>query len=287
MNTSCEHADWRGWIHWIGLILAGLSVLLALACLVSFQKDGVQLRAMAEEVTRSHASPAQKVLALVDWIHHNQPAQENGKAFIFPRLRATPMQVLRGGGDCADKSRLLCALLREVNIPSSMVLCFSRRSAVPTHTVVEAQIGPGSFMVVDPAYNLAFPKEHTNSYFNLLELRADPQILDRRLADLIPTLPPTAPVYCYKPEQAAYDNASTFNWQKNRLTRFIRDALAIVYGNDVYRISRPIILEEPKLTVATLLGLASVFFVVLSRLFGGLTSRWMSALGRRVVPCGP
>jgi len=232
---------------------------LAACCVVSYCLDGEKLRRIAEHAAPSGELPSRRVLALADWVYHHEGFRENDRYFVLPRLRATPAQVLAGGGDCADKSRLLTALLREIGIASTMVMCFDRRSGAPTHTVVEAQIENGSYMVVDPVYRLWFPRPHGQGYFHLLDLRNDPTILERRLDDLLVVAPRRSPLRSYNPESAVYDHAASINWDKNVVTRLLYDRLHVRYGNDVYRLPRPVILEEPKLFVAAALtGLGCV-----------------------------
>lgn len=279
-NSNCRLVRRVGWGS------GGVLALLALVCWISHVQDRTQLRMVANEQTGVFRDNASKVIALTQWVHGNHAARENKGYFFFRRLRATPMQVLHGGGDCADKSRLLCALLREIDIPCTMVLCFSRATRVPTHTVVEAQTTPNDYVVVDPAYNMFFPKNEPGQYHGLLELRADPQILDRRLAQLIPVLPPTAPVYCYKPELAAYDHASSINWERNALTKAAHAILYSSYSDEVYRIRRPNVLEEPKLFLAVVLLGAGFLSVVASRLVVRVSAVFASLPTQEVALCG-
>ncbi len=161
------------------------------------------------------------------------------------------MQVLESGGDCADKSRLLTAMLREVAIPSTMAMCFHPRTGQPTHTVVEARVETG-YMVLDPTWDLCFPREGEVGYYGLLDLRRDPNILFRRLARLTPAAPPTDKIHHYNREDDVYDAVSTFNWHKNRCTCLLFVVLRSIWADEVYRLSRPTWIEEPKLTVAVI-----------------------------------
>ena len=199
------------------------------------------------------------MLALLHRVHRITITHKNKGFFVLRRQRATPIQVLRGGGDCADKSRLLSSLLREVGIPATMVMCFDPQTQRPSHTFVEAQIGSDAHMVVDPAYNLYFPKPDSAGYYGLLELRRDPSILPRQLDALCAVLPRSAPVHQYNRRQASYDRACSINWDKNAMTRFARLLLSSRLGDAIHRLPRPILLEEPKVFVAVsclVLGLA-------------------------------
>jgi hypothetical protein len=239
-------------------------------CIVSYIADSAKLREIAQQATQGLANDSEKVIALTNWVHNNRGFHENDGYFVFKKLRATPLQVLESGGDCADKSRLLCAMLREIGIPSTMVMCFHRDTSISTHTVVEAGAGSSQFMVVDPAYNLYFPSEQQSGYHGLLEMRADPRILDRRLSELLASAPRRSPLHSYNPASAAYDYASSINWNKNAATRAVHYLLASWYGDEVYRIRRPLMLEEPKLFIAGVLVLAAVCLLLATRIVSSL-----------------
>jgi len=120
-------------------------------CFTTYRIDGYVLRTMASDLTRGTADPDEKVLALNHWVHAHLPTMRNPDSFGLSRLRATPVQVLERGGDCADKSRLLSAMLRELDIPSTMVMLFDHRTGLPSHTVIEARLPDGDHMIVDPS----------------------------------------------------------------------------------------------------------------------------------------
>jgi len=222
---------------------------------LSYTLDGFELREAALRVTVTMTSSTEKTLALLDWVHAIPQTAENRRHFLIPRLRATPMQVLESGGDCADKSRLLSAMLRQVGVNSTMVMLFDPRNQQATHTVVCAFLENGSTMVVDPAYGLSFPDSDTGRFLGLTELRRNPSRLDARLRELRATASRRDPVQVYDPTAASYAMASSINWDKNALTRTLRDLLLPSWGDELYSMARPRVLEEPKLLVACL-GLA-------------------------------
>ena len=271
-----------------GLAGAGLAAFtLGVCCYVSHLCDCERLRRIAEQVAPAGQLPSQRVLALLDWVYHNRGFHENNRYFLLPQLRATPMQIVDGGGDCADKSRLLSALLREVGIASTMLMCFDPRTGAPTHTVVEARIEDGAFMVVDPVYRLWFPRPDGRGYYDLLDLRRDPDILNRRLDDLLAFAAPRNPLHSYNRRSAVYDLATAINWNKNVVTRFLHDRIRDVKGDAVCRIPRPILLEEPKLFVALamiVLGTVCCAFALAIRTPGH--RRQLPVVHRSVVACG-
>jgi hypothetical protein len=226
-------------------------------CIGLYRADGQRLQQIALWAAGPESSLSERVARLTRWVFHNQGFSENHRFFVWPRLRATPVQVLETGGDCADKSRLLAAMLRRIGIPATMVMCFDPRTRQPVHTVVEAAIGPGEYMVADPVYDLVFPRP-TGGYFGLSDLRRDPEILQHRVAELIRERPRNAPIRSYRREVSVYGLASTFNWNKNILTRVALAVIQPFYGDGVYRLPRPAVLEEPQLALATLLSLVAV-----------------------------
>jgi hypothetical protein len=167
------------------------------------------------------------------------------------------VQVLEGGGDCADKSRLLWAALRANGIPATMVMLFHPETNAPTHTVVEARIGPNQYMLADPAYNLVFPTPE-GTFYDILDLRANPSVLDQRLNELLAD-PGGRELRAYRRDICSYSQASSINWNRNTLTRTAHSLFKLLLGQEVYRLPRPVILEEPKLAVASLtFGLAVI-----------------------------
>lgn len=269
-----------------GYVMACVIGLLAAACGLSYLHDSAKLRAIAVRETHNIKRKSDIALALATWVHDNKGFRENDDYFVLKGVRATPIQVVEGGGDCADKSRLLCSLLRQVGIRSTMVMCFHRDTNLPTHTVVEAETDSGQYMVVDPVYGLAFPKDTEGSYYGLLELRAEPQILDRRLDDLLANAQKHSPLQSYNPASAAYDHASSINWDKNIATKAAYFALHFWYGEEVHRLRRPLILEEPKLFVANLLTLLAICIALVARMGPSLVVRLGPVTSTGAALCG-
>lgn len=260
-NSPAEHKAPRR-IQFAGLWIGGALGILAWVCVVSYLLDCAKLERTARYITAGDTGNSEKVVKLLSWVHKIDGTSENEQYFVLRRLRATPLQVVAAGGDCADKSRLLSAMLREVGIPATMLVCYHRASRVPTHTVVEARIGADQYMVVDPAYGLAFPKGDSGEYYGLLELRANPAIVDDRIQSLAATEPRTSPIHAYNPISAAYDHATTINWNKNAFTRIAGGLAMLWIGDAIHRLPRPILLEEPKLHIGAMLAAFGGFVVV-------------------------
>ena len=88
--------------------------------------------------------------------------------FIVPAIVPTLLQVLEAGGDCADKSRLVAAMLNELNIDAGLVMISPCPQSGFIHTVVEAQY-EGGRMVVDHIWNVDYPAAN-GRYLGVREL---------------------------------------------------------------------------------------------------------------------
>jgi hypothetical protein len=217
---------------------------------ISFAQDEATLSKKAAEIAGAKTTAADRTLALLDWVHDIGQTRENDRYFVWPGLRATPVQVMESGGDCADKSRLLTALLRHVGVASTMVMCFDPRTSLSTHTVVCAFLEDASTLVVDPAYGLYFPLGDLGRFAGLAELRRNPKILDERVLALRAELPKKHPVQVYNLTTAGYSQASSLNWNRDGLMRKLHAVLHPSWGEELYSLPRPLFLEEPKLFVA-------------------------------------
>jgi len=216
-----------------------IGLIASVAVYVSYRADRAILRDVALNVTDGIDDPSDRVLALLGWVHDLEGSASNPAYYLVQKLRATPVQVLELGGDCADKSRLLYALLSEIDMTSSMAMCFDEATNDPTHTILEARIGADEYMLVDPAYNLFFP-DGAGGYHDLMDLRRDAQILPQRISALLAQNPAsTARDRYYLSASTTYHTTSTFNWKKNGLTKLAFMLAQTVFGENVYRLGRP------------------------------------------------
>lgn len=249
-------------------------VLVAGFCGYCYASDNAWLASVARDLTKDAKAADERVLALLDWVHNGLETRKNDRHFLLARLGPTPIQIMREGGDCADKSRLLCAMLREIDIAATPVMCFDSQSGKPTHTIVEARIADGESMVVDPAYGLFFPRDKEAGYHDLLDLRRDPSIVERRV-DAIARRRSNMREEdrYYLRAHTGYHGLSTFNWNKGSMSGALHDFLERRMGDDVYRLHRPATLERPKLLVAWSCLLAAILLQVVAILSRGLARR--------------
>ncbi len=259
--------------RWVGGAIVILSFLASLAAYVCYERDQLHVRQVARRATVNTDSVSGQVIALVKSVQSVPGSRQNDQYFVLRSGRATPAQVLSGGGDCADRSRLLCSLLHQVGIPSTMAMCFDPDKGNPTHTLVEARIGPDEYMIVDPTYGLWFPKPDGEAFFDLLDLRRDPSIVSQRV-DELSRMRPVADVSAqyYLRSYNGYNDISTFNWNRNTVTRGANRLLISIVGETVDRWPRPRFIEEPQLAVATLAGMPGAAVLLLATLL--TVKRW-------------
>jgi hypothetical protein len=188
---------------------------------------------------------------------------ENDSYFLLPvfrPLRPAPWQVLEKGGDCADRSRLVSALLRLHGIHGSKWALYND-SGESVHAVVEVNVESGK-MVVDPLFGIWFPKPG-GGYYDIGELKQDSNILKQRIAELRAqgVQSGTDRLDFYPIDQYVYTNARTVNWNKNVILRSVYKLLHGVLGESADHLSRPAFVEEPPLMV--IYGMALLEIVVL------------------------
>ncbi len=242
-------------------------------CAVSYERDCRALSALADELSADAQTPYELVINLMDWVHHDLGTRHNEGYFLFSSLGPTPVQVMRGSGDCADKSRLLCALLREVGVPATPAMSFDPKTGAAVHTIVEAEPVKGRRMIVDPSYNLYFPHADGSDYYDILDIRGDSTITGQRLTELFRNLPGRREEdKYYLAAWSGYHDLSTFNWDARAAYAALRDILYEWIGDDVYHLRRPILLERPKLAV--LIGCVFGGLLLLAPRAGRRMRRW-------------
>lgn len=219
--------------------------------------------------TRCLVAPDQpadlKVVTLTEWVYASTRSTRNDRTFVLPGMRATAWQILVGGGDCADKARLLVAMLASLGIPASPVMLFDPATGLPSHTVVEAEYAPGLRMVVDPSFNLVFPRTE-GGYHDLLSLRADPHAAEDRVRQTRAVAPWPAKVMFYRMDTAGYDGASTIHWNRNLLTRLCFATLHPFLTDRVYQLRRPALAENPAKLCGVLAMAAGAVLAIALRL---------------------
>jgi len=237
---------WRARVAIIGLIVGSIPLAAALGLYVSWQSDNALLRSQAFSITEKLSIDSERIVAINEWVYHNQGFGKNKQYFILPNLGPTPIQVLKGGGDCADKSRLVAALLNELGIQAGLVMISPCVACTPIHTVAEARYEKGR-MVVDPIWNINYPAGD-GRYFGISEL-AGTDRGRRRLAQLQKERGPTDKIQVMPASEATFDFAKSINWQKIPTVYIIIKNL----GYSPENLFRPRVSEDPKLAIIVLL----------------------------------
>jgi len=251
--------NYRKWFF--GAILTGTLGLQA-ASAVYYVREQAFLAKYIDRVAAPSLSSSEQVKRVVISLK-NDPDVENDSYFLLPifsSLRPTARQVIEDGGDCADRSRLLIALLRLRGIHGSKWALYNAHGE-SVHAVVEADVESGK-MVADPLFGLWFPKSQAG-FYNIHELKQDPTILPNRVAELRAQgiQPGVDRLQLYPLNEYIYANARTINWNKNVVLRGIYLVLHGILGERAGELGRPDFAEEPPLMV--IYGMAALELVVL------------------------
>jgi hypothetical protein len=247
-------------LKYIGIYTVFILLLASAYFWAGMLKDNKDIQAAV--TNKFHASPGtgQFIQEVNSWVYHNKGFKFNSDYYLFKALGATPKQVLEGGGDCSNKSRLLSAILNIYGIKSTLLVLYGCELCGAVHTVVEAQYDKG-WMISDPVFDLVFPNTK-GGFYGFKDLKQDIGILPSRLNQLIQERGSANKIFYYRRYDETYEWAKYINWEKNYFTMKIASALNAI-GINPTEVRRPYFLEDPKL----LLSLASL---ALSIAFGCL-----------------
>ncbi|MEE4349829.1 MAG: hypothetical protein V2J26_06330 [Pacificimonas sp.] len=202
------------------------------------------------------------VEALNRWVYNKEGFAQCQARYVWDPLGSTTMQIFELGGDCSDKSRLLAAMLKSVGMESTLVMLQPCRDCASTHTVVNAETADGDLVSADPVYDLVFP-DPGGGYYGVAEVRDDPSILERRLAELSIERGPADKINFHDPDEMKYGFPKTVNWDRDGLFRTAGAGVAML-TDEPFLVQRPHFFEDPKLflTMASL-GLAALCGILL------------------------
>jgi len=249
------------------------SVLLVIACLACVQAwsllvyvdDQRFLESLMNTLARPTLSSSEQVMASLEFFRKLPVVNNDHQYFLLPIfgfLRPTPRQIVEGGGDCADRSRLLINLLHIRGIEASKWALYSE-NLIPEHAVVEVMMEKGK-MVVDPLFGLVFP-DGQGGYHNIHDLRSNSNILRSRLNQLQLTGVEFGAVAIekYPLDRYIYQYARTINWDKNSMMKMLYVGFSLVFGNKVNEIPRPYIVEQPALMIFWGMMCVQMVFILL------------------------
>ena len=249
------------YLKWFFIAILVGALGLQTASAIYYFREQAFLAKYVDRVADSSLSRSEQVKRVVISLK-NDPDVDNDSYFLLPvfrSLRPTARQVIEDGGDCADRSRLLIALLNLRGIHGSKWALYNAQGK-SVHAVVEADVESGK-MVADPLFGLWFPKAQAG-FYDIHELKQNPKILPNRVAELRAQgiQPGVDRLQLYPLNEYVYTNARTINWNKNAVLRGVYSLLHGILGERASELGRPGFAEEPPLMV--IYGMAVLEFVV-------------------------
>ena len=250
-----------------GLIIftGAISFACAIGLFLNWREDNAVLRQQAMAITEHLDTDSERIRAVNDWVHHNQGFAKNDHYFLASALGPTPIQVMQHGGDCADKSRLVAAMLNNLGIDAGLVMISPCWYCGFIHTVVEARY-EGGRMVVDPIWDIDYPAGD-GRFLGVADL-AGTNRGQQRVAELQRQRPATDKIRSMPAADASFENAVAINWDRDVVTRGIAATLRLI-GYQPETWLRPRLLEDPKLFLIFVL-LATTTVIVLGSFVLGL-----------------
>lgn len=249
-----------------GLLLAG-------TCWLKDAREQFALRRFTMHLVDPTAPREVQIQRLTHWVHESALTPRNPGYFLLPSLRATPAQILRDGGDCADRARLLVAMLAAMRIPATSVMLFDVNTHRPCHTVVEAEYARGRRMVVDPTFGLCFPAGD-GGFLSLTDLRTYPESADLEILRRQSLSPWPSRICFYRRDMFTYAGASSIHWNGNSVARLLHAMLHPLLGEKIYHLRRTAWLERPAMTCAAILAALSMVTWGLLALFRARRRRY-------------
>jgi hypothetical protein len=253
----------RRGLYQLCLVLALGSLAFGGVELVSWKIDRARLRAVAVAATASAKDEVERLTLLTNWVYLNKGFSRNRRHHLWWKLHETPIQVLDHGGGCEEKSKLLVALLRELDVGGSLAMLYPCEGCRTTHTVAFVETRAG-WTLADTAYNITFP-DRRGGFSTIEALRAEPALLERRLAELRAERGPADKINRYQRETHHYSHMTTVNWGKNALTRGVAGLLRAA-GAEPWSTPRPLFLDDPKQFFALAGGGGALAFGLLALL---------------------
>jgi hypothetical protein len=172
---------------------------------------------------------------------------------IFRFMRPTALQVIRQGGDCADRARAFIVILNLFDIRARKLALYDARGH-SVHAVAKVWTDRGPYYI-DLFYNLAY-EDAGGGPLSLAELTNE-GILRSSIERAVSA--GNAQAASYPIEEYNFGNVRTLNWEKSLVTQVVYRVLVKTLGeNRVKTLPRPYVSEEPALMVIVLATGASI-----------------------------
>jgi hypothetical protein len=239
----------------------------AIGLFFNWREDNAFLRRQALAITAHLDTDSARIHAVNDWVYHNKGFAKNDQYFLVSSLGPTPVQVMEFGGDCADKSRLVAAMLDNLGIDAGLVMISPCWYCGFIHTVVEARY-EGGRMVVDPTWGIDYPAGD-DRFLGVADL-AGTNRGEQRVVELRRQRGATDKIARMPTADASFDYAVAINWDRDVVTRGIAATLRLI-GFQPETLFRPRVLEDPKLLLILAL-LATTTVIVLGSFVLGLAA---------------
>lgn len=172
---------------------------------------------------------------------------------FLPAIGASPADVVRAGGCCSGRSRLLILALAQCGTRAFQVTLYHREGQAQ-HCLVQAWVGDRP-LLVDPSYGVVLRGPHGRT-LGVADLQAGIRPESEPLPDVEGAGYPRYSYYDFD-----YTRTQTANWTMSHARRFARAVLGAVFGDRrIAQFQMPAFLEWPQhlAAVAALMVLVAI-----------------------------
>jgi hypothetical protein len=247
----------RKWLVDLLRIAVVGSCLLGIVSFVKWKQDSAEIRRIVASSIDENASPDEIVFRSRMFLRESVGYRPHDSYFLLPIfrfMRPTALQVIRQGGDCADRARAFIVILNLFHIQARKLALYDAHGH-SVHAVAKVWTRRGPYYV-DLLYNIAHEDE-AGIPLSLSEL-ANEDILRSSVQRAVGAGNTRAAEYPIKDYN--FENVHTLNWEKSILTQAIFGLLVETIGEAKAKaLPRPYLSEEPALMVIVLAAGASLF----------------------------
>lgn len=231
-----------------GIVWICILVEIPLNCwaLFIYQTESAELAQISARQTSNCQTDSEALRALTRYLAVEVPHRKNHEYFLLPVfsiLRPTSLQVIKEGGDCSYKSRVLVSLLRHRKIPAKK-LSLHTPAGIGSHAAVLAHTERGDY-VIDALYGIVFDHED-GSPISLDDLQQRPEILPAIIEREIAR--GNTKARNYSCERYVYTDVRSWDLEQYPSTAALRGVLVSVFGKSaIDGLPRPPFMAEPAL----------------------------------------